>query len=107
MAMDAHQGPAAPKPPSLPDKGTFGDRLTDGANNTKGEGLGKAPAEGEDEEDDAEVCFICASPVIHQAVSPCNHRTCHVCALRLRALFKTKACAHCRVSLNKEYCLEK
>ena len=46
---------------------------------------------------EAEVCFICASPVVHNAVAPCNHRTCHICALRLRALYKTRACAHCRV----------
>ncbi|MCJ1474621.1 hypothetical protein MMC13_003281 [Lambiella insularis] len=45
---------------------------------------------------EAEVCFICASPVVHNSVAPCNHRTCHICALRLRALYKTKACAHCR-----------
>lgn len=47
---------------------------------------------------EAEVCFICASPVVHNSVGPCNHRTCHICALRLRALYKNKACAHCRVS---------
>jgi hypothetical protein len=47
---------------------------------------------------EAEVCFICASPVVHNSLAPCNHRTCHICALRLRALYKTKACAHCRVS---------
>ncbi|KAF2429938.1 hypothetical protein EJ08DRAFT_734659 [Tothia fuscella] len=63
------------------------------------EGKGKNPLSGEveaEDEEDAEVCFICASPVIHQALSPCNHRTCHICALRLRALYKTRACAHCR-----------
>ncbi|KAI1412464.1 hypothetical protein F5Y13DRAFT_43223 [Hypoxylon sp. FL1857] len=50
-----------------------------------------------DEEDvEAEVCFICASPVIHQSIAPCNHRTCHICALRMRALYKNKECAHCR-----------
>jgi hypothetical protein len=32
-------------------------------------------------------------------VSPCNHRTCHICALRLRALYKNRGCAHCRVCL--------
>ncbi|KAI1819547.1 hypothetical protein F4861DRAFT_526662 [Xylaria intraflava] len=48
------------------------------------------------EDVEAEVCFICASPVIHQAVAPCNHRTCHICALRMRALYKNKECAHCR-----------
>lgn len=52
----------------------------------------------EEEDLDAEVCFICASPVVHNAVAPCNHRTCHICALRMRALYKTKDCAHCRVS---------
>jgi E3 ubiquitin-protein ligase ZNF598 len=47
---------------------------------------------------EAEVCFICASTVVHNSVAPCNHRTCHICALRMRALYKTKDCAHCRVS---------
>ncbi|KAF1845846.1 uncharacterized protein K460DRAFT_386251 [Cucurbitaria berberidis CBS 394.84] len=48
------------------------------------------------EDEDAEVCFICASPVQHTAIAPCNHRTCHICSIRMRALYKTKACAHCR-----------
>ncbi|KAI0880292.1 uncharacterized protein GGS22DRAFT_182389 [Annulohypoxylon maeteangense] len=51
---------------------------------------------GDEEDVEAEVCFICASPVIHQSVAPCNHRTCHICALRMRALYKNKECAHCR-----------
>ncbi|RMZ74184.1 c2h2 finger domain [Pyrenophora seminiperda CCB06] len=50
----------------------------------------------DDDDDDAEVCFICASPVQHTAIAPCNHRTCHICSIRMRALYKTKACAHCR-----------
>ncbi|KAI0523928.1 hypothetical protein F5B22DRAFT_423063 [Xylaria bambusicola] len=58
---------------------------TIGGNNDEGE-----------EDVEAEVCFICASPVIHQSVAPCNHRTCHICALRMRALYKNKECAHCR-----------
>ncbi|KAJ5963940.1 Zinc finger RING-type [Penicillium vulpinum] len=53
-----------------------------------------------DDADDGEVCFICASAVEHTSVSPCNHRTCHICALRLRALYKNKACAHCRTESN-------
>ncbi|OBW64177.1 MAG: hypothetical protein AUREO_057560 [Aureobasidium pullulans] len=64
----------------------------------KGKALALVP-QGEDGEDvEAEVCFICASPVVHQSVAPCNHRTCHICSLRLRALYKTKTCAHCRTS---------
>ena len=63
---------------------------------SKDEG-GSSPADTQDEEVEAEVCFICTSPVVHQSVAPCNHRTCHICSLRLRALYKTKTCAHCRV----------
>jgi hypothetical protein len=51
------------------------------------------------EESEAEVCFICASPVLHESIAPCNHRTCHICSLRMRALYRDKNCAHCRVSL--------
>ncbi|EAW08515.1 E3 ubiquitin-protein ligase HEL2 [Aspergillus clavatus NRRL 1] len=58
------------------------------------------PAPATDDADDGEVCFICASNVAHTSVSPCNHRTCHICALRLRALYKNKACAHCRTESN-------
>ena len=46
---------------------------------------------------EADVCFICANPVAHLAIGPCNHTTCHICGLRMRALYKTKDCAHCRV----------
>ncbi|KAL2017199.1 hypothetical protein VTK56DRAFT_2519 [Thermocarpiscus australiensis] len=45
---------------------------------------------------DVEVCFICANPISHHSVAPCNHITCHICALRLRALYKNKDCPHCR-----------
>ncbi|KAF2441318.1 hypothetical protein P171DRAFT_366862, partial [Karstenula rhodostoma CBS 690.94] len=55
-----------------------------------------ADADADADVDEGEVCFICASPVQHTAVAPCNHRSCHICSLRLRALYKTKACAHCR-----------
>lgn len=53
--------------------------------------------------EDAEVCFICASPVEHISIAPCNHQTCHICSLRMRALYKTRACAHCRVSTVVSY----
>ncbi|OAX34326.1 hypothetical protein K503DRAFT_724683 [Rhizopogon vinicolor AM-OR11-026] len=46
--------------------------------------------------DDAVVCFICAEPVKYYSVSVCNHRTCHVCALRLRALYKKQDCTFCK-----------
>ncbi|KAK3940908.1 zinc finger protein [Diplogelasinospora grovesii] len=34
----------------------------------------------------------------HKAVAPCNHTTCHICSLRLRALYKNKDCPHCRTA---------
>ncbi|KAF2200121.1 hypothetical protein GQ43DRAFT_418679 [Delitschia confertaspora ATCC 74209] len=81
-----------------------GDRglITTGKEPSAGEALEQevkptvqAGVENQDDED-VELCFICASPVQHTSVAPCNHRTCHICSLRLRALYKTKTCAHCR-----------
>ncbi|KAF9058490.1 hypothetical protein BDP27DRAFT_1343518 [Rhodocollybia butyracea] len=45
---------------------------------------------------DGDVCFICAEPVKYYSLSTCNHRTCHVCALRLRALYKKDVCTFCK-----------
>lgn len=55
-------------------------------------------APGEAEDDEHEVCFLCASDISFHAVPPCNHWTCHVCALRMRALMGNKACSYCKVS---------
>ena len=92
--------PPVPPPPGLGGGGSFGGRLTKDAEKGEGDVAGKQREEGQDagvdEDVEAEVCFICASPVLHNSVAPCNHRTCHICALRLRALYKTRACAHCR-----------
>ncbi|KAI0362624.1 hypothetical protein OH77DRAFT_1584982 [Trametes cingulata] len=46
--------------------------------------------------DEGTVCWICAEPVKYWSVSECNHRTCHVCALRLRALYKKMECTFCK-----------
>ena len=89
-----------PSPPGLGGGGSFGASLTKDAETTKGGVEEKEKSvqtsANPDEDVEAEVCFICASPVVHNSVAPCNHRTCHICALRLRALYKTRACAHCR-----------
>ncbi|KAG2171561.1 hypothetical protein INT43_008287, partial [Umbelopsis isabellina] len=50
----------------------------------------------EEEEEEEELCFICTEPVATFAVAECNHRTCHICSLRLRALYKTRNCAYCK-----------
>ena len=94
--------PSLPPPPGLDGGGSFGDRLTEDAETKEGEEeLQEQDQEGDNVE--AEVCFICASPVVHNSVAPCNHRTCHICALRLRVLYKTRACAHCRVGELKSH----
>ena len=96
--VDPPAPPVAP-PPGLGGGGSFGERLTKDAETKEGEGELKQQVniqQDETEGVEAEVCFICASPVLHNSVAPCNHRTCHICALRLRALYKTRACAHCR-----------
>lgn len=46
---------------------------------------------------DSDVCWICAEPVKYYSLSECNHRTCHVCAIRLRALYKKTDCTFCKV----------
>lgn len=72
--------------------------LTIDVTTLQGEALAKENRSEDERDEEADVCFICASSVVHGSVAPCNHRTCHICALRLRALYKTTACAHCRVS---------
>ncbi|KAF9260823.1 hypothetical protein L218DRAFT_1002324 [Marasmius fiardii PR-910] len=58
---------------------------------------GPANVDAEREEVEEAVCWICAEPVKYYSVSACNHRTCHVCALRLRALYKKRDCTFCKV----------
>ena len=58
----------------------------------------KPEEQDQEQDDDEEVCFICANPIEHLSVAPCNHSTCHICSLRLRGLYKNKECPHCRVS---------
>ena len=90
--------PSIPPPPGFGGGGSFGDRPAEDASTTKGGWDGRMES-GEEVDVEAEVCFICASPVEHNCVAPCNHRTCHICALRRRALYKQTECMHCRVSV--------
>ncbi|KIW17400.1 hypothetical protein PV08_04594 [Exophiala spinifera] len=81
-----------------PPGGGFGARLTEAASTQQGDPL-NPQSKGDEQQvaaDDVDVCFICASPIEHVSIAPCNHQTCHICSLRLRALYKTRACAHCR-----------
>ncbi|GAC97750.1 hypothetical protein PHSY_005337 [Pseudozyma hubeiensis SY62] len=49
---------------------------------------------------EAELCFICADPVKLTSVAPCDHRTCHICALRLRVLYKKDECTFCKATID-------
>ncbi|KAI5820821.1 hypothetical protein BZA77DRAFT_222168, partial [Pyronema omphalodes] len=46
--------------------------------------------------DGGRTCDVCGDVVRYSAITPCNHSTCHVCSLRMRALFRNKACVICR-----------
>ncbi|KAI7862768.1 hypothetical protein BDF14DRAFT_1885764 [Spinellus fusiger] len=54
--------------------------------------LSSVDSDPEDEND----CFICTEPIEIYAVADCDHRTCHLCALRLRSLYKSLHCAYCK-----------
>ncbi|EJT98478.1 hypothetical protein DACRYDRAFT_118741 [Dacryopinax primogenitus] len=45
---------------------------------------------------DSAVCHICANAITYISLSPCLHTTCHTCALRLRALYKSQSCTVCK-----------
>ncbi|KAH0541900.1 hypothetical protein FGG08_003620 [Glutinoglossum americanum] len=99
LEIEAPPPPPVPPPLGLGSRGGFSARLTGDASNAEADNRTKGKANGEPDgvnEVEGEICFICASPVVHNSVAPCNHRTCHICALRMRALYKTKTCAHCR-----------
>ncbi|TPX32794.1 hypothetical protein SmJEL517_g04159 [Synchytrium microbalum] len=58
------------------------------------------PAPVADTEYDSSICFICTEQIVWYAVGECNHRVCHICSLRLRALYKVKSCALCKTELH-------
>ncbi|GAA5821123.1 hypothetical protein JCM3770_005527 [Rhodotorula araucariae] len=58
--------------------------------------MAQAAEEAGETGDDEAICFICAEPVSYWSVSACNHRTCHTCSIRLRALYKKKECTFCK-----------
>ncbi|CDW97020.1 hypothetical protein [Sporisorium scitamineum] len=63
-------------------------------------------AQDADKDDDelppeGELCFICADPIKLTSVAPCDHRTCHICALRLRVLYKKDECTFCKSTIDR------
>jgi hypothetical protein len=79
------QNAAAPPAPSVPQEPT--QAVTSNTTVARAESV-----------DEDRVCWICAEEVKYYAVSECNHRTCHVCSLRLRALYKKLECTFCKVN---------
>lgn len=66
--------------------------------NARAAAMAKAADEAGDTDQDGEICFICAEgPVQYWSVGECNHRTCHTCSIRLRALYKKNECTFCKV----------
>ncbi|SAM85944.1 uncharacterized protein UBRO_07859 [Ustilago bromivora] len=49
---------------------------------------------------EGETCFICADPIRLYSVAPCDHRTCHICALRLLVLYKKDECTFCKTKIS-------
>ncbi|KAI9304703.1 hypothetical protein BJ944DRAFT_202278 [Cunninghamella echinulata] len=58
---------------------------------------GQVSQEEEEEQEEGDACFICTEPIVTYAVTSCNHRTCHLCSLRLRALYENKNCVYCKM----------
>ncbi|ODV87144.1 hypothetical protein CANARDRAFT_179497, partial [[Candida] arabinofermentans NRRL YB-2248] len=47
-------------------------------------------------EDDENSCIVCADNIIIASISNCNHKVCHKCCFRQRALYNKKLCLVCR-----------
>jgi hypothetical protein len=43
-----------------------------------------------------ELCLICCEAIKWVSIGECNHPICHICSLRLRALYKNNKCAICK-----------
>ncbi|KZP18272.1 hypothetical protein FIBSPDRAFT_1046304 [Athelia psychrophila] len=94
-------GQNGPQATSRPDASTsVATAATAIVTDDKTKALSEAQANGvpADDADDAEVCWICAEPVKYYSVSDCDHRVCHICALRLRALYKKTDCTFCKTA---------
>lgn len=47
-----------------------------------------------------QLCIVCCDPIEYCSLGTCNHHeVCHVCSLRMRALYKNNACSFCKADL--------
>ncbi|KAG8987543.1 hypothetical protein FRB90_003295, partial [Tulasnella sp. 427] len=81
-------------PKSTPDSAVaeVADELKEATLSTAEDNAEAAATEGHE----ADVCWICADPIKYYSLGECNHVTCHVCAMRLRALYKKNECTFCK-----------
>jgi hypothetical protein len=90
--VSTHAAPSS----SAPNENTF----TESGENEQGASAVQTEIDSQqDENQEQDLCWICAEPIKYYAVSECNHRTCHICALRLRALYKKLDCTFCKVRI--------
>jgi E3 ubiquitin-protein ligase ZNF598 len=101
-SSDGALGSSSGRPPGLSSDATNGAFAPNNSPQGQAKEVPETPSNASenavDDSVEGDICFICASTIEHTAIAPCNHQTCHICSLRLRALYKTRACAHCRVS---------
>lgn len=50
----------------------------------------------DDTDEENELCVICARKLTYVSLTPCHHKTCHICGFRQRALYNKKSCLICR-----------
>ncbi|CAI4058698.1 hypothetical protein SKDZ_04G4700 [Saccharomyces kudriavzevii ZP591] len=55
----------------------------------------------DDSDEENELCVICARRLLYVSLTPCHHKTCHICAFRQRALYEKKSCLICRTENEK------
>ncbi|PWY99284.1 hypothetical protein BCV70DRAFT_144319, partial [Testicularia cyperi] len=75
----------------------------DASSSSRAQGSSGAIADDDDDElpPEGETCFICAEPIKLHSVAPCDHRTCHICAIRLRVLYKKNECTFCKSHIDR------
>ncbi|KAG8995276.1 hypothetical protein FRB93_001170 [Tulasnella sp. JGI-2019a] len=55
------------------------------------------PTANDASDDSEDLCWICTEKIKYFSFSECNHITCHICALRMRALYKREICTFCKL----------
>ncbi|KAG0149675.1 hypothetical protein CROQUDRAFT_88755 [Cronartium quercuum f. sp. fusiforme G11] len=88
-AQVVHEDPSLPVPETGP---TAHNLQSKGKSKIKDSSDGNIPEE-------PDLCFICAEPFQYYALGVCSHRTCHICTIRMRALYKKHECTFCKTEL--------